>query len=31
MKLFFLFQKVTVGDVNIPRPSFFSFEAKTKW
>jgi acyl-CoA-binding protein len=31
MKVFFLFLKVTVGDVNIPRPGYFSFEAKTKW
>jgi acyl-CoA-binding protein len=31
MKSFFVFLKVTVGDVNIPRPGYFSFEAKTKW
>jgi acyl-CoA-binding protein len=23
--------KVTVGDINIARPGYFSFEAKTKW
>lgn len=23
--------QVTVGDINIPRPGYFSFEAKTKW
>ncbi len=23
--------KVTVGDINIPRPGYFSFEAKAKW
>ena len=23
--------KVTVGDVNIPRPGYFSFEGKAKW
>lgn len=29
--IFSLLLKVTVGDVNIPRPGYFSFEAKTKW
>lgn len=28
---FFLLLQVTVGDVNIPRPGYFSFEAKAKW
>ncbi|CAF2956791.1 unnamed protein product [Rotaria sp. Silwood2] len=29
--LYARFKQVTVGDVNIPRPGYFSFEAKTKW
>jgi len=29
--LYARFKQVTVGDINIPRPGYFSFEAKTKW
>ncbi|UJR26788.1 hypothetical protein I4U23_008101 [Adineta vaga] len=29
--LYARFKQVTVGDTNIPRPGYFSFEAKTKW
>ena len=31
IKLFSLFLKITIGDINIPRPGYFSFEAKSKW
>ncbi|CAF0886327.1 unnamed protein product [Adineta steineri] len=29
--LYARFKQFTIGDTNIPRPGYFSFEAKTKW
>jgi acyl-CoA-binding protein len=29
--LYARFKQVTVGDINIPRPGYFSFEGKAKW
>lgn len=31
LQLYGLYKQATVGDVNIPKPSFFSFTARQKW
>ncbi len=31
LHVYSLYKQATVGDINIPRPSMFAFEAKQKW